>query len=262
MPEVRHHHRVLSLPCTCVPSTNRDASSTAAVPLLQRGANPAAAAAAAIQDNEHIPMVIDLGSHWLEGLASSIVPGSPAMALQGVRLTQIVTRRLAPRAAHFPSLATQRQVSLAIYLYTPSVFWLLLVVRVFLHAVVDLGSHWLDGPASSVVPGSPAMALQGVRLRQVVTRRLAPRAAHFPALATQRQVRLVCITCRVPSACVRADTCVHVIACCVFACMRMCARIRACPHACKCDALCLRVQRHVACLFGGGHGCICVCVCA
>jgi hypothetical protein len=58
----------------------------------------------------HIPMVIDLGSHWLDGLASSVVPGSPAMALQGVRLTQIVTRRLAPRAAHFPALATQRQV--------------------------------------------------------------------------------------------------------------------------------------------------------
>lgn len=58
-------------------------------------------------------MVIDLGSHWMDGLGSSAVLGSPAIALQGVRLTQIVTRRLAPRAAHFPALATQRQVRLA-----------------------------------------------------------------------------------------------------------------------------------------------------
>jgi hypothetical protein len=64
-------------------------------------------------------MVIDLGSHWLEGLGSSMILGSPAVALQGVRLTQIVTRRLAPRAAHFPALATQRQVSLIVQLHHP-----------------------------------------------------------------------------------------------------------------------------------------------
>jgi hypothetical protein len=135
--------------CSHVPCTNRDANSTAAVPQLHRGANPAAAAAAAIQDNEHIPMVIDLGSHWLEGLASSVVPGSPAMALQGVRLTQVVTRRLAPRAAHFPVLATQRQVSLAIYFDTPSVFWSLFGVRVFVQVTIDSGSHLLEVLASS-----------------------------------------------------------------------------------------------------------------
>lgn len=44
--------------------------------------NPAAAAAAAIQDNEHIPMIIDLGSHWLDGLGSTVLPGNPALALQ------------------------------------------------------------------------------------------------------------------------------------------------------------------------------------
>lgn len=66
-----------------------------------------------LQDNEHIPMVIDLGSHWLDGLANAIIPGgNPTAALQGVRLTQIVTRQLAPRAAHFPPLATARQVGL------------------------------------------------------------------------------------------------------------------------------------------------------
>jgi hypothetical protein len=78
--------------------------------------------------------------------------------------------------------------------------------------VIDLGSHWLEGLASSVVPGSPAMALQGVRLTQIVTRRLAPRAAHFPALATQRQVRLVYIVCLDSSAYGRS-ACVHVCAC-------------------------------------------------
>ncbi|WIA37804.1 hypothetical protein OEZ86_014669 [Tetradesmus obliquus] len=88
----------------------KDTSTLAVATLLKSGASPAAAAAAAIQDNEHIPMVIDLGSHWMDGLGSSAVLGSPAIALQGVRLTQIVTRRLAPRAAHFPALATQRQI--------------------------------------------------------------------------------------------------------------------------------------------------------
>jgi hypothetical protein len=64
-----------------------------------------------MQDNEHIPMVIDLGSHWLDGFGNAIMPGgNPTAALQGVRLTQIVTRQLAPRAAHFPALATARQV--------------------------------------------------------------------------------------------------------------------------------------------------------
>ncbi|WIA17584.1 hypothetical protein OEZ85_014409 [Tetradesmus obliquus] len=87
-----------------------DTSTLAVATLLKSGASPAAAAAAAIQDNEHIPMVIDLGSHWMDGLGSSAVLGSPAIALQGVRLTQIVTRRLAPRAVHFPALATQRQI--------------------------------------------------------------------------------------------------------------------------------------------------------
>jgi hypothetical protein len=53
-------------------------------------------------------MVIDLGSHWLDGLG--IMPGNPTLALQGVRLTQIVTRQLAPRAAHFPPLNTPRQI--------------------------------------------------------------------------------------------------------------------------------------------------------
>lgn len=59
-------------------------------------------------------MVIDLGSHWLDGLGNAaMLPGSnPTAALQGIRLTQIVTRQLAPRAAHFPPLATARQVGL------------------------------------------------------------------------------------------------------------------------------------------------------
>jgi hypothetical protein len=57
-------------------------------------------------------MVIDLGSHWLEGIGNAGMPGTnPTAALQGVRLTQIVTRQLAPRAAHFPPLSTMRQVS-------------------------------------------------------------------------------------------------------------------------------------------------------
>jgi len=64
-----------------------------------------------VQDNEHIPMVIDLGAHWLDGLGNALLPGSnPTAALQGVRLTQIVTRQLSPRAAHFPPLNTARQV--------------------------------------------------------------------------------------------------------------------------------------------------------
>jgi hypothetical protein len=56
-------------------------------------------------------MVIDLGSHWLEGIGNAGMPGTnPTAALQGVRLTQIVTRQLAPRAVHFPPLSTMRQV--------------------------------------------------------------------------------------------------------------------------------------------------------
>jgi hypothetical protein len=68
-------------------------------------------ASPALQDNEHIPMVIDLGSHWLDGLGNAGLPGgNPTAALQGIRLTQIVTRQLAPRATHFPPLSTARQV--------------------------------------------------------------------------------------------------------------------------------------------------------
>lgn len=61
-------------------------------------------------------MVIDLGSHWLDGLSNNaVMPGSnPTAMLQGVRLTQIVTRQLAPRAAHFPPLATSRQVRVCV----------------------------------------------------------------------------------------------------------------------------------------------------
>jgi hypothetical protein len=42
----------------------------------------AAAAAAANQDNEHIPMVVDLGSHILDGLGNALLPGNPALTLQ------------------------------------------------------------------------------------------------------------------------------------------------------------------------------------
>ena len=64
-----------------------------------------------LQDNEHIPMVIDLGSHWLDGLGNAVLGGgNPTAALQGVRLTQITTRQLSPRAAHFPPLSTSRQI--------------------------------------------------------------------------------------------------------------------------------------------------------
>jgi hypothetical protein len=57
-------------------------------------------------------MVIDLGSHWLDGInGHAALPGGNATAaLQGIRLTQISTRQLSPRAAHFPPLATARQV--------------------------------------------------------------------------------------------------------------------------------------------------------
>jgi hypothetical protein len=58
-------------------------------------------------------MVIDLGSHCFDGLGGTGLLLPPhyyshagGAALQGVRLTQITTRALSPRAAHFPPLPT------------------------------------------------------------------------------------------------------------------------------------------------------------
>lgn len=60
----------------------------------------------ALVDNEHAPLLIDMGSHWVEG----IQPAGTASALVGIRITQIVSRELSPRTQHFPALHTARQV--------------------------------------------------------------------------------------------------------------------------------------------------------
>ncbi|GBF94709.1 adenylate cyclase [Raphidocelis subcapitata] len=60
-------------------------------------------------DNEHVPLVIDMGSHWLDGMQPLSQVNNPS-ALMGIRLTQIIARHLAPRAGHFPPLKTFRSV--------------------------------------------------------------------------------------------------------------------------------------------------------
>ena len=81
-----------------------------AAPAAADGGGAAAAAAHAPGgDSEHVPMVIDMGAHWLDGLQPLSQVNNPG-ALMGLRLTQVVPRALAPRAAKAPPLKTLREV--------------------------------------------------------------------------------------------------------------------------------------------------------
>jgi hypothetical protein len=59
------------------------------------------------------PILIDMGSHILEGVSAEDMAGLAgplAPSIVGIRLAQIVTRALAPRALLLPPLKTARQV--------------------------------------------------------------------------------------------------------------------------------------------------------
>lgn len=66
-------------------------------------------------DNEAAPLIIDMGSHWLDsGLGAAPLVGGRAGGggahVAGVRLAQVITRLLAPRAAGWGCLVTPQQV--------------------------------------------------------------------------------------------------------------------------------------------------------
>ncbi|GAX82245.1 hypothetical protein CEUSTIGMA_g9673.t1 [Chlamydomonas eustigma] len=63
-----------------------------------------------VDEFEDVPLVIDMGSHWLEGIVPNRSENLPA-SLTGTKIIQIISRGLAGRTAHFPPIYTSKLVS-------------------------------------------------------------------------------------------------------------------------------------------------------